>query len=298
MKMRAACIMVGAVMTLTSPAAAQTCESGRSPHPHLGVRIFHCRGGSCLVAGAVATTEARRRGGLGQEVRYPDVLTAAKRRHPRAFYFTVEPYLWGIDRNGPAAGRVEEGDVLVAVEGDPITSAAGSRHLTRMEAGRPLDLALRRDGRLVEKTVVPVSTCARYTASAGPSERPHSMEVRTNAYERTVANRAAADGQRSTTTSTTLEVVFVGSKETQVDSTGEVAWRFLEPPTVVRADEGGPGHRAGLRVGDRVTAVDGIPVTRSEGSAALVTAGHGRSTSVTVQRGAEDRTIDIVVAER
>ncbi len=298
MKMRIACIVVGAVITLTGPVAAQTCESGRPPHPYLGVGIFHCQGGSCLVAGAVATTESRRHGDLLQEVRYPDAVTAAARKNPRAFYFTVEPHLWSVDPDGPAAGRVEDGDVLVAVNGDPITSAAGSLHLTQMEAGRPLTLTLRRDEHLIETTVPPVSSCERYTASAGPSERPHSLDGLTNAYQRTTSYRAAADEQGSITSSSTLQVVFVGSKEMEVDSTGEVVWRFREPPTVVRVDEGGPGYRAGLRAGDRITAVNGIPVTRPEGSAALVTAGHGRSTSLTVQRGAEKRSVDIRVPER
>jgi S1-C subfamily serine protease len=231
-------------------------------------------------------------------VTYPDALTAAKRKNPRAFYFTVEPYLWAVDPDGPAAGKVEEGDVLVAVDGDPIISAAGSRHLTRMAVGRPVSLMLRRDGRLIETTVVPVSSCERYTASAGPTERPQSIDGLTNAYERAMAYRAAADGQRSITISRTLEVVFIGSKEMEVDSIGELAWRFREPPTVVQVNEGGSGDRAGLRAGDRITAVDGVPVTSRDGSTALVTAGRGHDIRLTVARGEERRTVEIVAAER
>jgi len=136
---------------------------------YLGIKVFHCQGGSCLVNGRSATVNER----LSPEIE------DAKRQVPGAWAFSVEPRLWGIER--PAAGRVFEGDVLVAVDGDPITTRRGAMRLADVEPGRPVMLTVRRTLRsngvaydvLMDVDLEPRRECGKnVAASAGPAERP------------------------------------------------------------------------------------------------------------------------------
>ena len=112
--------------------AQATCGDGQ--WPSIGVGAYHCPGGTCA-------------------------FTAPHGNAPAAFAFSSEPWLRSIDPAGPAAGRIEEGDVLVAVNGLLITTAAGGAELARLDANRDAELAVRRAGRLLEVRVRPRASC-------------------------------------------------------------------------------------------------------------------------------------------
>lgn len=63
------------------------------------------------------------------------------------------------------------------------------------------------------------------------------------------------------------------------------------PPLVDRVQPGSAAERAGLRPGDRVTAVDGTPVERFEDIVNLVITGVGKPVEIAFERGGEARQI-------
>lgn len=270
-----------AVLALALPAAAQDCGFGKQLRPNLGIRTFHCTGGSCMVSGARSTTGSR----------FPDAFEAAARANPRAFSFTVEPRLWEIDPEGPAAGKVHGGDILVAVNGDPITTSAGSGHLTRMMADEPVTLTLRRGDRLVEAVVEPRTSCHNYMASAGSGEMPRYLQRRRESAattpdpemeEHTPLTRLDAAG-----------LVLAGAKIVWVPSDEPANWWFVEVPTVVEVRPGSPADQAGIRPGEQIVTAGGIRVTEAEGAAALAAAGRREDVQLFVRRGTNTRRVTI-----
>ena len=113
--------------------AGRTCSEGRPPAGQPGVGLLHCVGGSCEIF--------VRRGGV-------------------VFHrFSSEPRVWRIAPDGPAAGRLREGDVLVAVDGALVTSVEGGLRLANLAPGRPVRLRVRRAGRELEVEIVPRLGC-------------------------------------------------------------------------------------------------------------------------------------------
>jgi S1-C subfamily serine protease len=118
--------------------ASAAGQSGGCPEGHpetgdLGISHLLCVGGSCSV---------NLRTGRGY-----------------AHDFSTEPRIQGLDRNGPAWGRLQDGDILVAIDNILITTLEGGRRLANLTPGRPVELRIRREGREMEVTVVPRLGC-------------------------------------------------------------------------------------------------------------------------------------------
>ena len=73
--------------------------------------------------------------------------------------FEGEPTLGEIREGGPGEGRLREGDVLVAVDGQLITTAAGSRRFSTARPGERVNLSVRRGGRVQVVSVVAQERC-------------------------------------------------------------------------------------------------------------------------------------------
>jgi hypothetical protein len=100
------------------------CPDGRPPVGDLGIEELRCTYGRCLRG---FTFDG---GGL---------LTT----------FTTEPRVYALEP--PAEGVLEDGDVIVAVDGKLTTTSEGARRLARLAPGDRVELRIRRDG--VEKEV-------------------------------------------------------------------------------------------------------------------------------------------------
>lgn len=126
--------VVSALLGSAGMARAQsTCPEGRPVSGDIGVERYRCVGGACQIW--VETPL-----GLGH-------------------VFTTEPRIDRIDPDGPSAGELREGDVLVAVDGTLITSPAGGRRLASLEPGEGVDLWIRRGERDLDVRVIPVPGC-------------------------------------------------------------------------------------------------------------------------------------------
>jgi len=113
--------------------AQGTCPEGRPMTGDLGIERYRCIGGACEI-----WTETE----LG--------LTHV---------FTTEPRLDRLDPEGPSAGALLEGDVLVAIDRILITSEEGGRRLANLRSGVAAVLWIRRGNRDLEVRVVPVPGC-------------------------------------------------------------------------------------------------------------------------------------------
>lgn len=125
-----------AVLLLGATAAAGQageCSGGAPAFGSLGIGEFRCIGGSCAV-----------------NMRSGD---------PYAHSFSTEPRIRNIDPEGPGAGILRNGDVLVAIDGKLITTAEGGRRLGSIRPGQDVALTLRRDGREIRARVTANSSC-------------------------------------------------------------------------------------------------------------------------------------------
>lgn len=243
-----------ALLAVPAAAAGQRCEP-EALRPWLGIGAFSCDGGVCTVLGATA-----RPGGSGG----PD---ATFRDRAFDYEFTVEPTLWDIAPEGPAAGRLRDEDVLVAVNDRVITSVAASRELEELRVGEPVRLLVRRDGRLVEEAITPRASCAAVWVTFEAARRLAEANSASNPTERTVP--PSGEGRR-------LGPAFLGVSIRCGDCTlelltghGRPSFRFGEYPAVVDVLEGSPADSAGLRPGDRLTHVGGDDVRSQAGAERL-----------------------------
>ncbi|HEX6134763.1 MAG TPA: PDZ domain-containing protein [Longimicrobiales bacterium] len=157
-----------------------------------------------------------------------------------------------------------EGDVLVAVNGDPVTTEAAGRHLSQMVPGTPITLTLRRSGRMLSVVVAPILSCETLEVSAGTGSRP----VEPGRASGTAEVGASAGMTRVAS----LGLMLVGEKELDVRSDGSITWWFVEVPVVARVDQGSPAANAAIVPGDVVLAVNEHPINTATGTAALLSA--------------------------
>jgi hypothetical protein len=128
----AATAILGALLPATLAAQA-FCPTGRF-QPDFGWRHTHC--GNCAVYGSYLE------------------------------YFN-EPTIGAIAANGPGAGKLREGDSIVSVDGALITSDVAWHRLRDARAGDTLRFVLRREGALVQTSIVAASRCFEGESPAG-----------------------------------------------------------------------------------------------------------------------------------
>jgi hypothetical protein len=116
-------------------ASAQArCSENREMGGTLGIARFDCVGRSCTVS------ERDDRGGY-------------------AHSFAVEPSVGALTATVAPARELRVGDVVLAIDGAPITTREGGRRLANLAVGDTVRLRVRRDGEEMELALVPVLGC-------------------------------------------------------------------------------------------------------------------------------------------
>ena len=229
----------------------------------IGVAAFHCPGGNCAF------------------------LRASPRGTPQ-FVFSTEPWLRGVDRSGPAKGRLEEGDVLVAVNDLLITTPAGGTALARLDATRDATLTVRRGDRLVHVLVRPVQTCDGPTMLVGNTvaqpatarEAPVAGESRVPIIDFTVPQRVGNGVDQG------LGMTLRCPGCSMIVSGGTPRWAVREWPVVERVVRGGVAWEAGLRAGDEIRRINGRDVRSATGNSPILTPPGGDFEVDAARRGA------------
>jgi S1-C subfamily serine protease len=124
-------------VTAQNGAAVPTvCAAGEAASGDLGYAATECHG--CVISGRHAPGE-------------PDM------------EFDSEPIVSDIRAGGPADGKLEERDVLVALDGKPITTRAAAIQLSWLKPGQPVRVTVRRQEVLTDVEITPAARCRRVT---------------------------------------------------------------------------------------------------------------------------------------
>jgi hypothetical protein len=83
--------------------------------------------------------------------------------------YLTPPGLRSIRAGGPAAGRIQENDTLLAVDGHAITTPAAWQQMRDAKPGRAIHFSLRRHGDTTTASIVPSARCV----PESPSQRAY-----------------------------------------------------------------------------------------------------------------------------
>lgn len=247
MKTLALALLLAAAATAS---AEKPCAEGKRDRTGtLGVQHYVCRGGSCWV------TRNPMKAGGGFE-----------------HYFSTEPIAAKVE-----AGReLRDGDVLVSVDGVPVTTPEAGRHLANLESNVPVRLRIRRDGQERELVAVPRLGC----------EQP----------SLTVTSGGTVTVKRPTSPRPDFGMrLECGACGWEVHD-GRTVWRSLTVPRVVGIDRGGPADVAGIRAGDRILSIDGHWTFEPQDGAAIGAIKPGQKVKVVVARG--EGTVEVWVTTK
>ena len=245
-------VLSAAMLALWSTAASAqeaACPDGSEGNPWIGVHAFHCPGGTCSAVRLYVAA------GDGQytELRTTDLPVPIDRSAQAVSYeFSAEPWLRGIDSGGPAAGVLEEGDTLVAVNGYLITSSRGGRELGTLPLDADARLTVRRDDRLVEVTLRPIRHCELPLAMTGNTmlRLPYDRLGYSDRWNYTVSR----DG--------TIGASFrCDDCSFTVSGDGDLTWDNPQLLELVAVEQGGPADLAGLLPGDVLLEINGLDLT-------------------------------------
>lgn len=237
----------------------------------------------------------------------------------RSWSFSAEPTVRNVKPGSPAAGKIEEGDRLVAVDGYLITTSEGGRRLANLTPGEAVSIVVRRDGRERTVKVVPRAECFDMNfAPAAPAIAAVSGVAAVPAVP--VApppGRGAAPAIAAAPTAgvavgpvprPTLDLLPSGwfgfgiqcteCRWSVDDEDGTSTWEFSSPPEVSSVQVGSPAAAAGLQRGDVLLELDGQTLVSEEGGRRFGSVKPGQSVRWTYRRNGETRTATAVAAER
>ena len=208
-----------------------------------------------------------------------------------------------IDPQSPASQAcLAVGDVVTAVAGKPVQPTPGMIAAKTVfgQRGDTLQLTVKRAGAQVQASLVR----APQNAPSGPKSPGFLIMVKNminwqNQFIPCMGAGPAAMAAIEYCYSHFKPFGFI--KTGDLGSTGfEIDLANQSKAAVTAVDPNGPASKAGLQPGDEVVAVNGQPLTASKGESAteLLFGKTGDKIKVTVQRGQDDPTVELVLATK
>lgn len=237
-------------------------------------------------------------------------LTLSSDGKEEMWVFSTEPRVFSVEAGGPTDGILEAGDFLVAVDGLLITTREGGRRYANLNPGETVTLRYRRDGRVRDAMVrvgtqcvpEPTSVVGVGRALPAPPSRP-AREPRgiaaTVPRVRVLPDSMAVVPPLATAVAPVPPEPLLDSTPrgrlgiglaceecgTRTDEeTGRSLWFFSGPIEVTQVNVGGPAERAGIQLGDLITAIDGHDISSEAGGRAFSDLTPGEAVRVTVVR--------------
>ena len=273
-----------------------SCPDGRKPVGDLGIEELRCSSGRCLRG---FTFEGGR------------LITT----------FTTEPRVHALEP--PADAVLEEGDVIVSVDGLLSTTAEAGKRLAKVEPGDRVRLKIRRDGAERDVTITAAASCDRVQRRVFAFDgfdfenfgerlgelraledldealEGFDIEIFTPDFEYFDPSQFRFEfdsldvrplGRVRPPYELGLELTcgfFCGWRRGEGDA---VIWRGQHPPKVARVIEGGPADRAGIREGDVLLLLDGHSFVGEAGGRALGRLEPGRALALQYLKDGETLT--------
>lgn len=223
-----------------------------------------------------------------------------------AWTFRSEPKITEVDPDGPGAGILRPGDVIVAVDDLLIMTHAGGKRFASFQPGEAVELTLRRDGRLVRETVIAAegedssslfveseegASLALEIQMAELAEKLSRLDIED--FKLTDLENMSLVPPGSVSDSPSLDfrplawlglsLSFSGSLNRR-DPGGPGRWDFDDPPRVNEVSPDGPADRAGIREGDLLTHIDGVRLDTRAGGRRFSRIEPGQTVTWTVKR--------------
>jgi hypothetical protein len=290
-------------------AVTAACLLGASADPGRADRTTDCEGGARKVTNF----------GLWNLDAKMNIGVWGRSEHAmRTVRFLSEPVIGAVDPEGPSYGKVKEGDVLVAIGGELITTEPAGFIFATAPAGIPVELTLRRDGVEKKVTVVPTEICENDPRSfmsrlLEPLRVVHVIRGTPDVEPQPVPSTPSMPKPERSEPVSPLPPGDLLSPQPPREPMGfphpwmgiglrcsiEGNWyskdlRFTEPPTIFRLEPGSNAEKAGLERGDVITEIDGIPLDTLEGTEHFVNIKPGDTVEWTVLRDGRRRTVDMV----
>jgi hypothetical protein len=263
--------------------------------------------------------------------------TDGRARLVRRWTFRSEPEVGGIRPDGPAAGKLREGDALTAIDGVLITTRDGARRFAEIAPGATATLTVRRNGREIPVRIVADAVCpelalapennvivisqsdARAPEAATPAvpqaprvpeapELAQTPETPQTPEAPMIAPRAPRRDRLpmpAIPTEDALPRGWSGFGLTCRDCGGRPGdegkppvWKFGTLPTIYFLDPGSPAARAGIQIGDVLAQLDGVSLLTEEGGRRFGALKPGQSVRWTIRRGGGTRNVTVVTAPR
>jgi len=237
-------------------------------------------------AWAPAAQSGSRRGWFGIQLSCDDCFI---QRGPGRVAYAQRPAINWVDSNSPAYNAgLRSGDTLVTVNGMAITTPEGFDQFVNATPGVAIRFGLRRSGQEREVTVIPGNN----TSMTTPADY-YNQRLRT----------AQRNGLQALRNAFRSPIGWLGmGVECEQCSASAVSrrgsWTFRQWPTVWTVDVDGPAHRALLRRGDTLSAIDGIDLMTPEGGRAFAQVEPGQRVVMTYRRAGVERRATLTAVAR
>jgi co-chaperonin GroES (HSP10) len=238
--------------------------------------------------------------------------------------FHNEPSIRGVRVPGPAAGKLQDGDVIIAIDGIGITTRAGAERYSSAKRGDTVVFRVRQGNDIVSASLVAGSLCGadgrqpNFKFSTGDSVfskaywafRTDSLKLR---YTLSITPKNAALLHKAYTFRLTPAPYFkfragmdsaaagwigIGMfrmvKTTEQLRTGEGGAVFSAFPEIAAIAPGSHAELAGVALGDTLIAVDGISVLSPVGALKFLNAPPGVALRLTLRRNGQTRDVNVV----
>lgn len=235
--------------------------------------------------------------------------------------FNSEPRINGVAEGSPVAGKIREGDALVAVDGHLITTSEGGRRFANLVPNREVAIVVRRGNTERTVTVVPERECPRSSgaalaraaplpdaapaAPAGVAAPPEAPADRAVPLPDAAPTAGVAVSAVPRPTYSLLPSGWFGfgiqcsdCRWSVEEDTGASEWEFSQAPEISSVREGSPAEAAGLRRGDVLLEIDGVSLVSEEGGRRFGSIEPGETVEWTYRRAGQVRKTRATAGQR
>ena len=201
--------------------------------------------------------------------------------------FQTEPVLTGVTPGGPADGKLEERDVLVAIDGSLITTYAAAMRYSQLEPGKPVRLTVRRAGVVKDVEIVTGSKCMSWPPSP----------LFVAPFKGTPTLRIAKFAKVPDTASSGWLGVGVRCVLCEIAPRNDISM-FRSYLEIIDVQPNTPAMQAGLKAGDLLISIDGLSLKSIEGTQRFRNVKPGERVTLSFVRDGEVKTVTLTVAAR